>query len=92
MARHVWAADRLWEGLIGGDEDRWTRGLAVLADSPLPFGPLTDAPALATQLQRRAREQLDARAMTLPDGRATAYGEMLVTCAACHSSLHVVTP
>jgi cytochrome c553 len=92
MARHAWAADRLWEGLIAGDEDRWTRGLAVLADSPLPFTALTDAPALATMLQRRAREQLDTREMTLPDARATAYGEMLVTCAACHASLHVAAP
>jgi cytochrome c553 len=79
MARHAWAADRLWEGLVGGDDARWTRGLAVLADTPV------EPTALATQLQRRAREQLDTRDLSPPDARAAAYGEMLVTCATCHA-------
>jgi len=88
MARHVWAVDRLWEGLVGADDARWSRGLAVLADDPLPFTPATDAPRLASELQQLARAQLDKRATTLLGDRGEAYGEMLVRCAACHASLH----
>jgi hypothetical protein len=89
MARHVWATDRLWEGMIGPDDDRWKRGLEVLAATPQPFMRLTEAPGFARRLQQLARDQLAARATTGIDDRARAYGEMLVTCAACHSSLHV---
>ncbi|HTR50355.1 MAG TPA: hypothetical protein VMJ10_06575 [Kofleriaceae bacterium] len=88
MARHVWAVDRLWEGLVGADDARWSRGLAVLADDPLPFTPATDAPRLASELQQLARAQLDKRATTLLEDRGAAYGEMLVRCAACHASVH----
>ena len=87
MARHQWAADRLWEGLVGAEEDRWRMGLDVLARTPAPFSPLTDAPALAESLQQRARTALAGRATEALADRATAYGEILVTCAACHSSL-----
>ncbi|HUJ60383.1 MAG TPA: hypothetical protein VLX92_17900 [Kofleriaceae bacterium] len=92
MARHVWAVDRLWEGLIGADDSRWSRGLAVLADNPIPLPPRSDAPAIAAQLQQRARAQLAARPTTSLDDRGAAYGEMLVQCAACHASLHVNVP
>lgn len=89
MARHVWAVDRLWEGLIAPNDDRWSRGLSVLADTPLPFTPLTDAPLLARALHQRARTQLETRTTASLADRGTAYGELLVTCAACHSSLHI---
>jgi len=88
MARHVWAVDRIWEGLVGPDDDRWSRGLAVLAETPLPYAPLTDAPQLAADLRNLAKQQLDDRATTSADQRAARYGEMLVTCAACHQSIH----
>ena len=89
MARHAWAVDRLWEGMIGPDDDRWAAGLDVLAATPLPFTPLTDAPALAAGLRELARAQLANRSATGLDDRARAYGEILVMCAACHTSLHV---
>jgi len=87
MARHAWAVDRLWEGLIGLRADLWTRGLTVLADFPAPFPPLSEGPALADRLAALARRQLDPRNSKVLDDRVTAYGEMLVTCAACHEVL-----
>jgi len=66
----------------------------VLASAPLPQSSLTDAPALAAQLQSLARGALARRAdgsETL-DGRARAYGAMLVTCAACHVPLNQTGP
>ena len=78
---------------MGRDRRRRRRAvdsrLTVLAEDPLPFALLNDAPQLAKDLQARARAQLDARATTLLDDRGTAYGEILVECAACHASLHV---
>ena len=82
MARHLWATDRLWEGLVGDADDSWRAGLDVLAATPLPWKTLDkDRAPLGKQLQRLAD---DAR-KTAHDDRARAYGEILVTCAACHS-------
>lgn len=82
MARHVWATDRLWEGIIGDADDSWRAGLDVLAATPLPWKTFDkDRGLLGRRLQRLAE---DGRKATRED-RARAYGEMLVTCAACHS-------
>jgi len=83
MARHQWAADRLWEGVVLGDERRWRQGLEVLAMRPVAM-PKGDG--LARRLQAQAIDALGAfeqRSDTYAT-RAQAYGEMLVTCAACH--------
>ena len=90
MVRHQWAVDRLWEGMVAGTDKPWVAGLQVLAASPLPFTPLTDAPAHAAHLQQLAATALahhQDQSETL-DSRTTTYGEMLVTCAACHTSLY----
>ena len=38
MTRHRWAANRLWEGIVGGAAEPWIAGLDVLAATPLEFG------------------------------------------------------
>jgi cytochrome c553 len=83
MQRHQWAADRLWEGVVLGDDRRWRQGLEVLAMRPVPM-PKDDR--LAYRLQAMAVDslgQLEQRSDTYVT-RAHAYGEMLVTCTACH--------
>lgn len=87
MARHAWAADRLWEAIVGNDGDRWSRGLAVLAEAPLPRAILSDGSNSAANLQVYARSQLDMRGATSIDDRARTYGEMLILCARCHATL-----
>jgi cytochrome c553 len=85
MARHRWAVDRLWEGMVGNADKPWQAGLDVLAVTPLPFSPAAgDRVALATGLQRLV-EQARQRRLATPSERAQVYGEILVTCAACHS-------
>lgn len=85
MARHRWAVDRLWEGMVGNANRPWQAGLDALAVTPLPFSPAAgDRVALATGLQRLV-EQARQRPLTTPAERARVYGEILVTCAACHS-------
>jgi cytochrome c553 len=94
MARHRWAVDRLWEGIVGGADEPWRAGLEVLAAAPLEWGDGIAARAqLARQLQRDAAQ---ARAHVPVDesldARASAYGAMLSTCAACHTSKPATAP
>ncbi|MCA9621359.1 MAG: hypothetical protein KC731_20190, partial [Myxococcales bacterium] len=35
MKRHVWASERLWEGLVGPSEAAWREGAAALVEGPL---------------------------------------------------------
>ncbi len=87
MARHQWAVDRLWEGMVSGSYRPWRDGLDVIAGTPLPFSPATEGPALGERLQELARRALVLQrdgTETL-DERARLYGEMLVTCSACHA-------
>ncbi len=86
MLRHRWAADRLWEGIVGGADEPWRAGLDVLAAKPLDWGPASsDRSVHARTLQGLA---LEARRQRTPsiEGRTTTYGEMLVACASCHTS------
>lgn len=85
MQRHRWAADRLWEGVIGGADEPWQAGLEVLAAAPLDFGDRRkEQQALAGDLQRLAGTARKLK-ITSIDVRAKAYGEMLATCASCHT-------
>ncbi len=80
MARHLWASERLWEGIVGAADDAWSQGLDVLSATPLPvtqFGPAREP--FAKKLQKIAD-----RARTGTPDRAVVYGELLVTCAGCH--------
>ena len=40
MQRHQWAADRMWEGLIGPSEDAWYQGTTLLLEVSLSAGNL----------------------------------------------------
>jgi len=81
MARHQWAVDRLWEGIVGASPQHWRAGLYALATSRFPA---TTSPALATRMQALARAALDQPVPSLAAYAAT-YGELLLTCAGCHS-------
>jgi cytochrome c553 len=85
MARHRWAADRLWEGLIGADDDPWHAGLAVFAQTPIHWRAFDERKSLARRLQQLATEARQRSTTDSLDDRARIYGEMLVTCAACHT-------
>ena len=87
MARHQWAVDRMWDGMIGGDEETWRAALTVLAATPPPYA-ITEADkvALGAELQRVATTALQHRLVDTLDDRGRQYGELLVTCAACHES------
>jgi hypothetical protein len=87
MAGHQWAVARMWEGLVGPNEDRWTTGAKVLQKAPLTFvaesGELgiADNVVLVRLLARRAE------ATPSQTDRAVLYGRLLGTCATCHATI-----
>jgi cytochrome c553 len=86
MAQHEWAIARVREGIVGAADEPWHAGLDVLAQAPLPWpDAAADRAAFARKLHDIAGR---ARARAGSDDwseRAVSYGELLVTCAACHA-------
>ena len=94
MIRHLWAADRMWEGLVGPSEDTWTAGARALTRSAAAgndlFRASSASPATEGYLSRiRALGQEAELARTL-EARASVYGELLNTCRGCHESAGVM--
>lgn len=87
MARHLWATDRLWEGLVGGADDSWRDGLDVLAATPLREPDVSkDQAAIGRKLQMLADQARARRRTETAQDRTRSYGEILVTCAGCHAA------
>jgi cytochrome c553 len=87
MARHLWATDRMWEGMVGSSEESWRAGLDVLAATPLPEAVDSDQRrAYALQLRQTA-DRLRLRRTTDTRGeRVKEYGDILAICAGCHAA------
>jgi cytochrome c553 len=91
MARHQWAAARLWEGLVAPSSDAWARGARVLEDAPLEperltpgKSPVPKVGALATAVHDLGRKAAVADSSAR---RAEVYGELMATCGGCHAWL-----
>lgn len=90
MQRHQWAADRLWEGIVGPSEIAWARGSEVFPAIPGCATELDAEPdieprmlELCTRVSALGREGATTREL---EDRARIYGELLGTCAACHTA------
>ncbi|MBL9106418.1 MAG: hypothetical protein JNL82_36180 [Myxococcales bacterium] len=89
MRRHQWAADRLWEAMVGHSDAAWTSGAAALADPALlraDYPPDVEIEGDPLVVEARLRA-FGARAATARDWdeRVAIYGGLLATCAACHA-------
>ncbi|MCA9661287.1 MAG: hypothetical protein KC486_23310 [Myxococcales bacterium] len=88
MLRHQWAAERMWEGLIGPSDDAWTVGAKALEESPMEAKKLTEdveLPAEVIALRSRVHELARTGATVRePAHRAAILGEFFAGCAACH--------
>lgn len=91
MRRHLWAADRLWEGLVAPSDEAWARGSTALADAALrPEALSPDLPlyprveALALRVHALADEGVTAADT---GHRIDIYAGLLATCARCHGLL-----
>ncbi len=89
MARHRWAAERMWEGLVAPSPERFQEGATVLSDAPLHpaelvvgRAPPEQVVALAERVRGLAGEAEHAGGQ---GARAAIYGQLLSTCAACHT-------
>jgi mono/diheme cytochrome c family protein len=87
MYRHMWAADRLWEGLTGPSDEAWRAGAQALVRAP-EQAPRTQPPLppqfASALLQVRELGQRALEADSLAD-RANVYGLFLASCASCHA-------
>lgn len=88
MARHQWAADRMWEALVSRSDAAWRAGAAALVDAPLNCADITrdvelpeEVLQLGTRVHALARE---AEAVEAWPQRSALYGEFLASCAGCH--------
>ena len=83
MHQHRWAAARMWEGLVVPSTRRWIRGttaFVIVPDCP-------DDPAVGAD-DRCDHVRAVARRAHLAESRArqvALYGEVLATCAGCHT-------
>lgn len=89
MQRHVWATERLWEGLTVPSRDAWNAGANALSASPFPAEILKQsgvhgrsAASDFTKLVVQAPNQKTVKE------RASLYAELLVTCGGCHRAVN----
>lgn len=85
MARHMWAAELLWEGLTGPSDAAWKIGTQALSEAPDALDDMLtdnfDAPLRIIRRIAVAAESADTLKI-----RADVYAALLVTCADCHRS------
>lgn len=100
MKRHQWAADRLWDAVVGNSDAAWNEAAAALVDAPLHLDAGDDleakAPSTGASLEvvneaaatvHRVGQE-GASAKTRED-RVRLLGDFLSTCSACHVPLGV---
>jgi cytochrome c553 len=93
MIRHLWAADRMWEGLVGPSDEAWEAGVAALSETvPTLLNAVLTAhdgiePNQVVQVTPVAQE---ARMASTPADRALAYGKLLETCNECHKAVGIM--
>lgn len=86
LKRHAWAAERLWEGLVGPSAAAWAAGASVLGSSSMDFGSNDQANRLGKRVQELSKKAADA---DTPRDRAMIYGDLLETCSLCHKTLQM---
>lgn len=89
MIRHLWAADRMWEGLVGPSDEAWEAGAKAMAETQPALARAFEASAsmpdpagLLREVNLLANEAVSAA--TLAE-RAEVYGRLLNTCNRCHA-------
>lgn len=84
MGRHMLAAEQLWLGLTGPSDASWKAGALALRDAPSKMDEwLPDT--FTTELDHVRKLGERAQGARTPAERATLYGQVLATCASCHT-------
>jgi mono/diheme cytochrome c family protein len=91
MARHQWAAERMWDALVTPSEDAWLKATETMADAPLVPTAVSGQKSVDKKVETLAVSVHDiaekARADRDMKKWETAYGEFLQTCAGCHGAV-----
>jgi cytochrome c553 len=93
MTGHMWAADRMWKGLVTPSATSWDNGVAALAGDPLEgesIVPEADDPARLTALAAKVHDlAAQGGGVAEMEAREEIYGRFLATCAECHQLLGI---
>lgn len=87
MKRHHWAAERLWDGLVGPSNEAWAKGAEVLASAPMTVekiafaGKEGDVERLMDEVHALAEQGKSTKG---EEARAKLFGEFLTRCGKCH--------
>ena len=89
MARHSWAADEMWIGLVWKSDARFRHAVEVWNATPLAQPHTADDKRFTPEvlaLEDRVHDLAEQAASKMePNRRGALYGEMLATCSACHA-------
>ncbi|MBW1878043.1 MAG: hypothetical protein JRJ84_06765 [Deltaproteobacteria bacterium] len=86
MARHIWAADRMWEALIMPSDSAWERAIVMLGEGAVEEHEMPEAilrSPRALELRKLVHTLAGEDAPT-PGVRTQIYGTLLAACAECH--------
>ena len=91
MIRHLWAADRMWEGLVGPSDEAWTAGAEGHGRDPTRSRQRTQKSGEYSEVGGLLRRGEPPRSGGLngfrPRGESRHIRRMLDTCNRCHSSV-----
>ncbi len=91
MIQHRWAADRMWEGLIGPSDAAWIAGAEALKTTELSADDVGERLVLTPEIEiLLAQIRSDATAAASINGaaaRQALYGSFLAGCASCHRDM-----
>jgi cytochrome c553 len=93
MARHRWAIERMWEGIVSRDEEIYGAGAEVLADVRLrpeevPQG-VVEPERIDAIIEHVHEEGTAAKESTEWPERTEHFGRLIATCATCHRAMGV---
>ena len=93
MARHEWAASRMWLGLMQPSETAWKSGSQTFANATLVLdtlpgrAPLQKQSEVFTLAARAHAVAQQAEKATTAEERRSAFAQMYATCAECHAAV-----
>jgi cytochrome c553 len=95
MRKHYRAAEHLYRGLVVPSSHSWQLGVEALSGNPVDLE-LTKSGEPSPEIRALARQLVDlaqkAGSADSQGARWPLYGQMLTTCAACHSRQGIVIP
>jgi cytochrome c556 len=87
MQRHIWAAERMWEGLYVPSDAAWKAGTDAMVGEPFPKEIIKKGGVHARSAAETLKRLIgSAGTKKTPQDRAKAYASMLETCSACHQA------